>query len=86
LAWAALESSGLVDRGAAGIELVVAFGVDQLSGERISAAVRRAGGCRRRRKVVAVEVEAGHGLANGTGSVFGARHVVGGDWEERVVF
>ena len=64
LARPALESSGLVDRHAAGVELVTALGEDQLRGQGIFAAIGGRGWGRRWRKVVAVEVEVLQGLAN----------------------
>lgn len=85
LARAALECGGLVDGSAARVELVVAFGVDQLGGESILAAVRRAGRRGRRGQIVTVEVKASHGFANGTGRVFRSGHGESGYWGE-VVF
>lgn len=57
------EGSGTIDGEARGAVLVLAVGVDKFCGEGITAAaVGRAGGSWRRRKVVSVEVDFREGL------------------------
>lgn len=55
----------LVDRHAAGIVLVVSLGEDQLGGNVVAAGAVRAGGCGRRREIVALEVNGRECLLQG---------------------
>jgi hypothetical protein len=56
----------LIDWHTAGIVLVGPFCVHQLGGEGILAATSRTGGCRRRRQVMAIEINIGESFIQGT--------------------